>query len=462
MPGEDQLQMPARLIESLATTESLAELFSDQSVLQAMLDFEAALARAEARAGVIPESAAKAIRKAAKAEEFDTAHLAADILRAGTPGIPLIKILTEKVRAKNEDAARYVHWGATSQDVADTALVLLLKQAQPILSVDLVRLERAVKKLSQDHKDTVMLGRTLMQAALPVTFGLKAATWFASIHRSKSDLDGAFAATLVVQFGGASGTLASLGRKGIEVARALANELSLDCPDAPWHTQRDRLAALMCACGVLTGLLGKMACDISLLMQGEVGEVAEPGGEGRGGSSTMPHKRNPIGCSLTLAAAQRVPGLVASFLSGMVQAHERGVGGWQAEWLTVASIIQATGLAAASMAEVAEGLTVDTVRMRSNIEATHGVIFAERVTMLLGAKLGRDVAHKILQDAAKKSSKQKRHLSEVLAEIPEVTNHLDRLTLRRLESPEEYLGSTEAFRKALLSSKTSKTKKKEQ
>jgi len=454
--------MPARLIESLATTEPLADLFSDQSVLQAMLDFEAALVRAEARASIIPESAAKAIRNAAKADGFDTAMLVSETLRAGTPGIPLVKALTDRVRVKNADAARYVHWGATSQDVADTALVLLLKRAQPILTADLVRLERALKKISQEHKDTVMLGRTLMQPAPPVTLGLKAAAWFASVRRSKSDLDGAFAETLVVQFGGASGTLASLGRKGIEVADALANELKLECPDGPWHTQRDRLAALMCACGVLTGTLGKIARDISLLMQGEVNEAAEPGGDGRGGSSTMPHKGNPIGCSLALAAGQRVPGLVASFLSGMVQEHERGVGGWQAEWPTVAAVIQATGLAAASMAEVAEGLKVDAAQMRSNIEATYGAIFAERATMLLGSKLGRDVAHKILQEATKKSSKQKRHLSEVLAEIPEAATHLDRATLRRLETPEEYLGSAEAFRKALLSSKPLKIKKKEQ
>jgi len=454
--------MAARLIESLATTEPLADLFSDQSVLQAMLDFESALARAEARVGVIPRSAANAIRKAAKAETFDIANLAVATLRAGTPGIPLAKALTDKVRTTDADAAGYVHWGATSQDVADTALVLLLKRAEPILSGDLVRLRRALKKLSQEHKQTVMLGRTLVQPAPPITFGLKAAGWAASVQRSKENLDSAFSPVLVLQLGGASGTLASLGKKGVDVARVLAGELKLGFPEAPWHTQREALATLMCACGVLTGALGKIARDISLLMQAEIAEVAEPGGNGRGGSSTMPHKRNPIACMLTLAAAQRVPGLVASFLSGMVQEHERGAGGWQAEWPTVGSIIQATGLAVASMAEVAEGLTVNASRMRSNIEATHGAIFAERAMMLLGAKLGRDVAHKILQDALKKSTKQKRQLSEVLAKIPEVANHLDRTALRRLESPEQYLGSAEVFRKALLSPKPKTIKKKEQ
>lgn len=444
--------MPARLIESLATTEPLAELFSDQSVLQAMLDFESALARAEAHVGVIPQPAANTIKKAARADGFDIAALARDTLRAGTPGIPLVKALTDRVRKKNPEAAGFVHWGATSQDVADTALVLLLKRAQPILAADLSRLERALKKLSQEHKSTVMLGRTLMQAAPPVTFGLKAAAWLALVRRSRVHQEIAFSQTMLLQFGGASGTLASLGKQGSAVARELASELKLGLPEAPWHTQRDRLAAFVCSCGVLTGSLGKMARDISLLMQGEVAEAAEPGGNGRGGSSTMPHKRNPIGCSLTLAAAQRVPGLVAAFLSGMVQEHERGVGGWQAEWPTIASVIQATGLAIASMAEVAEGLSVDATRMRANIAATRGVIFAERASMLLGAKLGRDVAHKILEEATRKSMKQKRQLSEVLAEIPEVTRHLDPAKLRRLEAPEEYLGSAEVFRKALISS----------
>jgi 3-carboxy-cis,cis-muconate cycloisomerase len=454
--------MPARLIESLATTGPLAEVFSDGSVLQAMLDFEVALARAEARIGVIPEAAAGVIRKAAKAEDFDPGKLSEETLRAGTPGIPLVKGLTERVRAKNEDAARYVHWGATSQDVADTALVLLLKRALPIIRMDLSRLERSLKRLSQEHKDSVMLGRTLLQAAPPVTFGLKAAGWYAAVRRGREHLDSAFGGALVVQFGGASGTLASLGRKGMEVARGLAEELKLACAEAPWHTHRDRLATLMCACGVLTGSLGKMARDISLLMQNEVAEAAEPGGQGRGGSSTMPHKRNPVGCALTLAAAERVPGLVSAFLSGMVQEHERGVGGWHAEWSTVAAMIQASGLAAASMAEVADGLTVDKVRMRANIEHSNGVIFAERARMLLASKLGRDVAYKLLEEAVKKSVKHKRRLSETLAEMPEIAGQLDRAQLRELEVPEEYLGASETFRKALIAPPQAKTKKKEQ
>jgi 3-carboxy-cis,cis-muconate cycloisomerase len=264
-------------------------------------------------------------------------------------------------------------------------------------------------------------------------------------------LGAAFREALIVQLGGATGTLASLGQHGIAVRRELAKELGLDFPDAPWHTHRDRLAALACACGVLTGSLGKIARDISLLMQTEVGETSEPSGEGRGGSSTMPHKHNPSGCVVALAAANRVPGLVASFLSGMVQEHERGVGSWQAEWSTVAALIQATGAAAASMAEVAEGLSVDTARMRANIDATHGTIFAERAMMLLGEKLGRDIAHKLLDQATRQSVTQGRHLYEVLGEMPEASRYLDRETLKTIEAPEQYLGSADAFRMRLLS-----------
>jgi 3-carboxy-cis,cis-muconate cycloisomerase len=444
--------MSGRLIESLATTPTLAALFSDESVLQAMLEFEIALARAEARHGLIPTEAAHAIATAAVPGNFDISILADAAFRAGTPAIPLVKMLTGLVRKTDADAARFIHWGATSQDVADTAMSLLLKRAEPILVNDLQRLEKSLADLSERHKASVMLGRTLLQPAPPVTFGFKAAGWLASVCRGRRHLQKAFRAAAVLQFGGASGTLASLGDRGIQVAATLSAELGFgDAPAAPWHTQRDQLATLICACGVLTGSLGKMARDISLLMQNEVGEAAEPAGEGRGGSSTMPNKRNPTACSLTLAAAHRVPGLVASFLSAMPQEHERGLGGWQAEWPIVAAVAQSTGVAIASMAEVAEGLSVDTEKMRLNVENTNGAIFAERAMMLLGAKLGRDVAHKILEAAVRKGVEEGRHLAAVLAETPEVTAHLGSAELNELETPEQYLGSAEAFRKALAS-----------
>jgi 3-carboxy-cis,cis-muconate cycloisomerase len=455
--------MSGRIIQSLATTPTLAALFSDQSVLGTLLEFESALARAEARCSVIPAAAADAITSAAKTGNFDTSILADASFRAGTPVIPLVQMLTEEVRRSDADAARFVHWGATSQDVADTAMSLLLKRAEPILSADLLRLEKGLQGLSERHKDSVMLGRTLLQPAPPVTFGLKAAGWLASVRRGKRRLQGAFRAAAVLQFGGASGTLASLGERGIAVTQALSEELGFgDSSATPWHAQRDQLATLICACGVLTGSLGKMARDISLLMQNEVGEVAEPAGEGRGGSSTMPNKRNPTACVLTLAAAHRVPGLVASFLFAMLQEHERGVGGWQAEWPIVAAVVQSTGVATASMAEAAEGLSVDSQKMRLNIEHTNGAIFAERAMMMLGAKLGRDVAHNILNTAVKKSTEEGRNLSAVLAEISEVTVHLGPAELKKLETPEQYLGSAEVFRKVLASESDRKDDDKEQ
>ncbi len=447
--------MSVRLIDSLATTEPLAELFSDRSVLRAMLEFEVALARAQVSLGMVPPSAAEAIAAAARVENFAVADLSRRAGRAGTLTIPLVEMLREQVRQESPLAADFVHFGATSQDVADTALVLLLKRAQPILENDLRRVEEALVHRIEEHRHTVMLGRTLLQAAPPVTFGLKAAGWLAAVRRSQRRLTSSFLEALVVQFGGASGTLAALGDQGLAVAKTLAGELNLTLPEAPWHSQRDRLAALVSACAILTGSLGKMARDISLLMQTEVAEVAEPGGEGRGGSSTMPHKHNPVGCILTLAAAHRMPGLVASFLSGMLQEHERAAGGWQAEWPTVADVLQGTGVAAASMAEVVEGLTVDATRMRSNIRATHGLIFAEKAMMLLSRKIGRKEAKKILDQAVRGSALAQRSLSDVLAEIPEVTRHLDGEALRTLDSPEDYLGATQSLIRGLLAAERS-------
>jgi 3-carboxy-cis,cis-muconate cycloisomerase len=442
--------MSMHLIDSLATTPALAELFSDESVLRAMLDFESALARAQARTGVIPKDAANTITALAKPGSFDAAALSIAAFRAGTPVIPLVKALTEQVRKTSVEAARFVHWGATSQDVVDSAMSLLLKRAEPILIEDLGRLEKALAKLTEQYKDGVMVGRTLLQSAPPVTFGLKAAGWLGAVRRGRRRLQSGFRAAAVLQFGGASGTLASLGDRGMAVTEALIKELGLNSSGAPWHTQRDQLATLICACGVLTGSLGKMARDILLLMQNEVGEASEAGGEGRGGSSTMPNKRNPTAASLTLAASHRVPGLVASFLSAMVQEHERGVGGLQAEWPIVAAVIQSTGVAISSMAEATEGLSVDTEKMRLNIDNTKGLIFAERAMMLLGSKLGRDIAHKLLEGAARKSVSENRNLAAVLADIPEVTAVLSAAELQQLETPEQYLGSAEAFRKALI------------
>ena len=444
--------MSVRIIDSLTVTGPLADLFSDDSILQAMLRFEVALARAEAACNVIPESAAKAIADAAQASHFSAEKIAEEARLSATPAIPMVKALRKLVHSRNPEAASYVHWGATSQDLCDTAMVLLLKKAQPILEADLLRIETSLRRLSNEHAHTVMLGRTLLQAAGPVTFGLKAAAWLAAIYHGRTQGNAAFNQALVLQFGGATGTLAALGNEGLKISRKLAEELGLACPEASWHTHRDRLATLLCACGVLTGSLGKMARDLVLLMQTEIAEVAEAATDGRGGSSTMPHKRNPVGCVQALAAANRVPALVSSFLSGMVQEHERGVGSWQAEWPITADVIQATGVAAAAMADATEGLTVDQVRMRANIDATHGAVFAERVMFLLAPKIGHENAQKVLEAALAISRQQKCRLREALTQIPGITEYLDAAILRTLEEPDQYLGMAEEFRKRLLDS----------
>lgn len=352
------------LIDSLATTARISRVFSDENVLGAMLAFEGALARAECRLGIVPAMDFSAVNFSA----VRVGDLAARALRAGTPAIPLVADLREQGLAQ-------AHWGATSQDVVDTSLMLLLRECRAILEADFLRIEAALARLAEEHAGTVMLGRTLLQPAPPVTFGLKAAGWLAAVRRGWGRVASRYREGMFLQFGGASGTLAALGERGLEVSAALAAELDLPLPDAPWHGFRDRLAALFAAMSIYTGTLGKMALDVALLMQ--EGEVAEPGDAGRGGSSTMPHKRNPVGSMLAVAAARRVPGLYASFLQGLLVEQERALGGWQSEWTLAHGIVQSLGVASESMVEVMEGLTVDAARMRANLEA-HPEVFAER------------------------------------------------------------------------------------
>jgi 3-carboxy-cis,cis-muconate cycloisomerase len=442
--------MPVRLIDSLTTSPPMDNLFSDSSLIQEMVRFEVVLAQVEGQLGVIPAAATETIQHAVALEKFNIGLIASEALQSASPAIPFVKQLTDQVRSVNPSAAGFVHWGATSQDVCDTAMILLLKRVPAIFAADLDLIEAALSDLSLTHAKTVMPGRTLLQPATPITFGLKAAGWLGTIHRAREHLERAFAEALVLQFGGASGTLAALGNRGLEVAEALAVELALRAPDAPWHAHRDRLATLLSSCGVLAGVLAKMARDISLLMQPEIGELSEAAHEGRGGSSTMPHKMNPVGCTLTLAAANRTPGLIANFLSGMVQEHERAVGGWQAEWSTIADVMSAAGMATSAMAGVITALTVNADRMRANLEAAQGRVFAEKAMILLGSKLGRDAAHKLVEDAARRSLERGRRLKDVLAEMKEVQQHVSAQDLNTLEDPEAYLGSAEAFRQRIL------------
>ena len=291
-----------------------------------------------------------------------------------------------------------------------------------------------------------MLGRTLLQPAPPITFGLKAAGWVAALGRGWRRVDTAVDEAAVLQFGGASGTLAALGDRGLTVSRTLADDLGLRHPEAPWHTHRDRLAAVVSACGIYTATLGKIARDLSLLMQDEVGEVAERGG----GSSTMPHKRNPAACAVALAASARLPGLVAAFLTGMVQEHERGVGGWHAEWPTLAAAVQTTGAALAALADAAGELSVHPDRMRANITKTNGAIFAERVMMLIVPSVGKESALGLVNEALAQGRDTGKSFREALMAMPDVARLIPADVLATIDVPEDYLGAAEILRKQLL------------
>jgi 3-carboxy-cis,cis-muconate cycloisomerase len=442
------------LLGPLFGSAEASALFTDRARLQGMLDFEAALARAEARMGVIPASAGPAIAGKCRAELFDIAELAQATARAGAPAIPMVKCLTALVAADDPEAARYVHWGATSQDAMDTGLVLQLRRFLAVLDGDLRRCGTGLARLAEGHKTTPLAGRTWLQHAPPVTVGLKAAGWLDAVERHRTRLAEVGGRALVLQFGGAVGTLAALGERGVAVARALARELDLTLPALPWHAHRDRIVEVGTALGLLVGTLGKIARDVSLLMQTEVAEAFEPSAEGRGGSSTMPHKRNPVTAAAVLAAATRAPGLVATLLSAMVQEHERGLGGWHAEWDTLPQLCVLSAGALRQMAETIAGLDLDPERMRENLEATQGQILAEAVTMALGERIGRLPAHEILERACRHAAATRRHLRDVLAEEPAVTAHLTRADLDRLFDPLHYVGAAAAFVDRVLKSRS--------
>jgi 3-carboxy-cis,cis-muconate cycloisomerase len=428
----------------MSSTPEMLEAFSARACVQGMLDFEAALARAEIRTGVIPQEAA-AIGASCAAAKIDLEKLANAAPSGGNLAIPLVKQLTALVAASDKEAAKYVHWGATSQDTIDTGLVLQLRHALDLIDADLDRLADALAALAEKYRDTPMVGRTWMQHALPITFGWKAAGWLDGILRHRERLAAMRERVFVLQFGGASGTLASLGAQGLKVSEALAEELQLALPDMPWHTQRDRVVEVATTLGMLAGSLGKIARDISLCMQTDVAELAEPAAEGRGGSSTMPHKRNPVGCAVALTAAVRIPALVSTMLAGMVQEHERALGGWQAEWNSLPEIFQLTAGALRQMQQVAAGLTVDAAQMRDNLDKTHGLIMAEAVTLALGAKIGRMAAHQLVEKACQRALQANKHLREELAGDPAVTAELSQQEIVQLLDPAAYLGQATTF-----------------
>ncbi len=433
------------VLDRLFSTEEMQQIFSDHGRLQGMLTFEAALARAEAREGVIPAQAATAIAEQCVAESFDLEALACETAQAGNLAIPLVRALTAHVAEHDPDAAQFVHWGATSQDVIDTGMVLQVRDALALIDADLGRLVAVYARLALAHKATVMAGRTWMQQGAPITFGLKMAGWLSAIKRHRQRLHEIRARVLAVQFGGAVGTLAALGSQGWEVAAALAEELQLAVPDMPWHSERDRVVEVATTLGLIAGTLGKIARDLALLKQSEVGEVDEPAAPGRGGSSTMPQKHNPVGSAVALATAQRVPGLVATMLAAMPQEHERGLGGWQAEWEALPEICLLTAGALRQMVLVAEGLEVDAERMRANLDATNGLIFAEAVSMALAMHIGKQQAYMLVQDACARATQQHRHLRDVLADDATVNTCLSADELAQLFDPQQAIGLAERF-----------------
>lgn len=377
------------LFDGVLAAGPVAEQVSDVAWLQAMLDAEAALADASADVGLIPRAAADEIARACQASRYSVASLGEAAVSVGNPAAPLVRELTAAVSA---DAGRYVHFGATSQDMADTAAMLVVRRALAVLDVRSVT--DALAALAETHRDTVTVGRTLLQHALPTTFGLVAAGWLTGLAGSGAALS-AFEPAL--QLGGAVGTLASLGSSGPAVAAAMARRLELASPVLPWHTDRDRVRSLAGALGRVSGAVAKIAGDVVLLAQTEVGEVAEARG---GGSSTLPHKQNPVAAVAARAAAAQAPGLVATLLSGTHE-HQRAAGAWHAEWRPLTELLRSTGSAVHMLDRSLTGLRVDVARMRSNVDILGDVLLAERVTTALAQSMGRQAAHDAVTSAVR-------------------------------------------------------------
>jgi 3-carboxy-cis,cis-muconate cycloisomerase len=427
---------------ALYGTDAMRACMGEMAYLQRMLDVEAALARAQARLGIVPPEAAQAITEAAQAERLDLPALAAATRNTGYPVVGLVRQLSE---LSGPEAGRWTHWGATTQDIMDTAVVLQVRQGLALIRDELLAVNAGFAAMARTHRATVMAGRTHLQHALPVTFGYKVAVWLSPLLTMLERLDQLRPRVEKLQFGGAAGTLASLGDQGLAVQDALAKELGLASPDIPWHVARDGIAEAVGFLGLLCGALSKIATDVILMMQTEVAEVAEPHQEGRGGSSTMPQKRNPISCEYIIAQSRGVHALVPQMLAAMAQDQERGTGPWQTEPLAVGQAFLLTHGALAQARVLAEGLTVDAARMQRNLDSTGGLIVAEQVMMGLAPALGRGEAHHVVHHACDKALAEGVPLAQVLMADPQVSARLSPEEVARLTDPSAYLGSTQAF-----------------
>jgi 3-carboxy-cis,cis-muconate cycloisomerase len=438
------------LLDGFFRSPSVESVFSDAAAVQSILDFEAALARAQARAGIISASAAAAISSSCRFELFDLPSLAQAMPSAGNLAIPLLKQLNGIVGRNSPDALRYIHFGATSQDALDTGLVLQLRAAIRCIEIDLDAIVAALIDISEAHRNTMLVARTWLQHALPTTFGYITAGWLDAFLRHCDRLQDQLENSLVLQFGGAAGTLAALGDRGPQIAKLLAEELAIPLPRIPWHAQRERIAATATTLGLLSGTMAKIARDLSLHMQSEVGELSEPPSTGRGGSSTMPHKQNPVASAAILASASRVPALVSTVLSAMSGEYQRSLGAWQSEWEVVPEIVRLTAGGSHQLAALLPRLAVNAERMRANLDLTDGLIYAEAVSLALSEKLNRTSAHKLVESTCRRAQFEKRHLRAVLSEDAEVTAILSPENIASLFEPANYLGSAGTFIDAVL------------
>ncbi len=435
------------LLSAIFASAAAEDIFADRAVVQAMLDVEAALAAAEAEAGVIPATSVAPITSACDATLYELEAIGKEAALAGNIAIPLVKALTAKV---NERARGHVHWGATSQDVIDTAFMLCARQALALIRADLKASADALRVLIGKHRGTVMAGRTLMQQALPITFGFKAAGWLSGLVGAAERLREVEAHALTLQFGGAAGTLAALGPDGEKVADALAAKLHLKKAPIAWHSERGRIFDIATALAGLSGAAAKIATDVTLLMQSEVAEAFEPAAPGKGGSSTMPHKRNPVGAAAIRANHRRIAGFIATLTLGLEQEHERSAGAWAAEWETLKDLFVLSAGSIERLRDILQGLEVDPERMRANLDATLGLPLAESLMMALAKSIGRAEAHHRIEAVSKLALRSRRPLAEVAKAEPAIAGNISAEEIDRALDPRSYLGSADAMISATL------------
>ena len=450
---------PSPLLTPLISSAAMRAVVDDRAHLQRMLDFEVALARAEAAVAAIPAGCVGPISGACKAERYDLAALGEAAQRAGNIATPLVAALAGEVAKTDAEAARYVHWGASAQDLIDSALMLELRAGIDVLITDLNSAIDGFTALAGRHRRTAAVARTSLQHTLPMPFGLKLAGYAAALARSRERLRRLRKEALALQFGGAAGTLAALGEHGLAVTDRLSALLDLPAPDAPWHAHSDRLAEIASAFAILAGTCGKIARDVALLMQTEVGEAHEPPGLPGAEAVGMPHKRAPNTAAVGIAAATIAPNLLATIIAGQVQEHERGLGGWQAQWHAIPALLLVTSGALAAVAELAQGLEIDADRMRNNLDVAQGLIMTDAVTIALGAKLGLSQAKLIVEEASNQAISSKRHLNSILAEDPRVTAQMTHGELARLFELMGYQGVAQTYIDRLIGSLGSRAPK---